>query len=125
MRASRSRALLVVLGVFALLSLLGGPGVGGSESLVSEANGAAGHHGVTDSSPGGDAFLAAERAARKGAWAHRVRPPRTVYAFVSLATGAAVVLMRWRRWSLVAGRPRPATSRCTGGVRAPPSLQPA
>lgn len=124
MRGSRSRFLPVVLGFFALLTLLGGPGVGGSESSVSEANGAAGSVGVTDSSPGGDAYLAAKGAPRKGAWG-RVRTPRTVYGFVALSTGAAVVLIRRRRSSLASGRPPLAASRRTGGVRAPPSLQPA
>ncbi len=125
MRGARPGLLPVFLGFLALLTLLGGSGASGSASPVSEAYGAAGSVGITAALPGGDAVLGAKPETREGAWGQRARPPRTVYGFMALAIGAAVVLIPRRRWRLVPGRPRLVATRHAGGVRAPPLLQPA
>jgi hypothetical protein len=126
MLRARTRLLPVLFGFLALLTLLGGSGVSGSGLPNSEAYGApAGSSGISASLPGGDAVLAAKPEAREGAWGQRVRPLRTTYAVMALAIGAAVALIRRRRWCLVAGRPRLVATRRAGGVRAPPLLQPA
>ena len=87
----------------------------GSGLPPSEAYGAAGSSGITASLPGGDAVLAAKPEAREGAGGHRVRPSRTIYAVMALAIGAAVALIRRRRWCLVAGPPRLVAMRRAGG----------
>lgn len=125
MRGTRPGLLPMFLGVLALLTLLGAIGLNESRFPVSEAHGAAGPLGITDSLPGGDAVLGAKPEAREGAWAQRVRSPRSNNAFIAVAIGAAVALMRRRRRHLVSGRPRLAATRRAGGVRAPPHLQPA
>ena len=125
MLRARPGRLPMLFGFVALLTLLAGSGVSGSGLPTSEAYGAAGSSGITASLPGGDAVLAAKPEAREGAWGHRVRPSRTIYAVMALAIGAAVALIRRRRWCLVAGPPRLVATRRAGGVRAPPLLQPA
>jgi hypothetical protein len=125
MLRARPGLLPVLFGFLALLTLLGGSGVSGSGLPTSEALGTAGSSGITASLPGGDAVLGAKPEARDGAWGQRVRLPRTIYGFMALAIGAAVALIRRRRWCLVAGRPRLVATRRAGGVRAPPLLQPA
>ena len=122
---ARPGLLPVLFGFLALLTLLGGSGVGGSGLSTSEAYGAAGSSGFTASLPGGDAVLAAKPEAREGAWGQRLRPSRTIHAVMALAIGAALALIRRRRWRLVAGRPPLVATRRAGGVRAPPLLQPA
>ena len=125
MLRARPGLLPVFFGFLALLTLLGGSGVSGSGLSTSEAYGAEGSSGITASLPGGDAVLVAKPEAREGAWGQRVRPLRTIYAVLALAIGAAVALIRRRRWCLVTGRPRLVATRRAGGVRAPPLLQPA
>lgn len=125
MRGARPGLLPVLLGFLALLTLLGGSGASGSAHPVSPTYGAAGSVGITDSLAGGDAVLGARPEAREGAWGQRVRSPRSINAFIAVAVGTAVALMRRRRRQLVAGRPRLVAARRAGGVRAPPLLQPA
>lgn len=125
MLRARPGLLPVLLGFLALLTLLGGSAVSGSGLLTSEAYGAAGSAGITASLPGGDAVLGAKPEAREGAWGQRVRLSRTIFAVMALAIGAAVALIRRRRGSVVAGRPRLVASRRAWGMRAPPLLQPA
>jgi hypothetical protein len=125
MLRARPGLLPMLFGFLALLTLLAGSSVSGSGLPTSEAYGAAGSSGITASLPGGDAVLAAKPEAREGAGGHRVRPSRTIYAVMALAIGAAVALIRRRRWCLVAGPPRLVATRRAGGVRAPPLLQPA
>jgi hypothetical protein len=125
MRGARPGPLPVFLGFLALLTLLGGSGVSASPFPVSGAHGVAGSVGISASLPGGDAVLGAKPKAREGAWGQRVRLPRTLDAFMALAIGGAVALIRRRRWCLDAGRLPLVATRRAGGVRAPPLLQPA
>jgi hypothetical protein len=125
MRGARPGPLPVFLGLLALLTLLGGSGVSASGFTVSEAYGVAGSVGITAALSGGDAVLGAKPEAREGAWGQRVRLPRTLDAFMALAMGGAVALIRRRPWCSVAGRPPLVATRRAGCVRAPPLLQPA
>jgi hypothetical protein len=126
MRGALPARLSLFLGFVVLLTLLGGPaGVSLSGLPASEAHEPTGPVGIAAPLSGGDAVLAAKPEARQGVWGQRVRPPRTIFAFMALAIGGAVPVIWRRRWRLVAGRPRLVATRRASGVRGPPLLQPA
>jgi hypothetical protein len=122
----RTRQLPVLLGLLALLTLVGGSGsVSRPVSAAAEAPAPAGSAGITASLTGGDAVLVTKPVTREGTRGQRTRPPRTAYFLVAVGPVAAMALMRRRLRRPAAHRPRFIPARRAGGVRAPPLFQPA
>jgi hypothetical protein len=121
----RTRQLSVLLGLVALLTLIGGPDGGRRSVSAAEVPGSAGSEGITASLVGTDAVLATKPGAKEAMRGQRARPPRAVHFLEALSSVAAMALVRRRLRRTAVDRPRMVPARRAGEVRAPPLLQPA